>query len=97
LLAIGWLAASGSIAGFTLYTWLVRSAPPAVVGTYACANPVVALALGAWILDEPVTGRTVVAAALVIAGVGLVVLGPSGAGPLRRAVDWWTGKSYSPT
>ncbi|MCB9684400.1 MAG: EamA family transporter [Alphaproteobacteria bacterium] len=88
LLALVWLALSGSLAGFTLYGWLVRSAPAAVVGTYACANPIVALALGAAVLGEPLGPRTLVAAALVVAGVGLVVLGPWLAGPPRRKVDW---------
>ena len=41
--------------------------------TYAYVNPVVAVFLGWLILSEPVTGSTLVGAAVVVAGVALVV------------------------
>lgn len=90
LAAMAWLVLCGSIAGFTVYSWLVQVAPPAVVGTYSCVNPVVALTLGAWLVDEPLTARTVLAGGLVVAGVALVTVGQA----LRRTdppaakVDW---------
>ena len=47
----------GSIVAFTAYAYLLRNARPTVVSTYAFVNPIVAVLLGWWIVDEPVTGR----------------------------------------
>ena len=46
-------------------------APPALVSTYAYVNPVVAVFLGWAFAGEPVTGKTLVAAAVIVAGVAL--------------------------
>lgn len=73
LLAVAFLAVFGSLLGFTLYAWLVRTAPPALVSTYPCVNPVVAVFLGAIFLREPLTPRTLVATAVIAASVGLIV------------------------
>ena len=51
------------------YTWLLRVTSPAAVGTYAFVNPVIALLLGRAVGDDQLGPRTVVAAALVVAGV----------------------------
>jgi drug/metabolite transporter (DMT)-like permease len=84
--AVVWLALMGSIAGYSLFSWLVRVARPEVVGTYACVNPVVALSLGAWLADEQLTPRMVGAAGLVIVSVALVTL--SRALQSRAKLDW---------
>jgi len=74
--ALAFLVVCGTVLGFGAYTWLLRVATPAAVGTYAFVNPVVALAL-AWIAgDESPNGRALVAAALVIGAV-LLTLNPS--------------------
>ncbi|XVV15873.1 hypothetical protein ACQP2X_16435 [Actinoplanes sp. CA-131856] len=39
-------------------------------------NPVVAVLLGWWILSEPLTARTILATAVIAAGVALIVLAP---------------------
>jgi drug/metabolite transporter (DMT)-like permease len=71
-LALAFLVLGGTVLGFGAYTWLLRVTTPAAVGTYAFVNPVVALAL-AWLVgDEPFSNRTIVAAATVLAGVGLI-------------------------
>ncbi len=41
---------------------------------YAFVNPVVAVLLGWWLLGEHNTGRTLLAAAVIVAGVALLVL-----------------------
>ena len=51
----------------------MHRAPARIVGTYAFVNPVVAVALGWLLLDEPVGWRTGVAAAVIAAGVALIV------------------------
>ncbi len=61
------------------YTWLMTAASPALVGTYAFVNPVVAVALGWLAVGEPLAGRTAEATVLVVLGVMLLVW------PKRRA------------
>lgn len=72
--ALVYLILAGSIVGLSCYVWLLRVAPPAVVGTYAFVNPIVAIALGAALLAEPVTPRTLAAAAVIVAGVAVITL-----------------------
>ena len=54
--ALGYLVLFGSIVAFSAYAWLLHNAPLSLVATYAYVNPVVAVLLGALILDEPLTG-----------------------------------------
>ena len=70
LLAFGYLVVVGSLIAYTAYAWLLRSPAPAVlVGTYAYVNPVVAVALGAVFLQEPLSGWTPLAAVAIFAAV----------------------------
>jgi drug/metabolite transporter (DMT)-like permease len=71
--ALAYLVVFGSLLAFSAYTWLLRNAKPSVVSTYAYVNPFVAVLLGAVLLAEPVTGGMILAAALIIVGVGLIV------------------------
>lgn len=70
--AVAYLIVFGSIIAFTAYIWLLRVVSPAKAGTYAYVNPVVAVALGWALADEPVTGRTLIAAAIIIVAVALI-------------------------
>ncbi|MFD8143266.1 EamA family transporter [Streptomyces sp. NPDC059708] len=72
-LALGYLVLIGSVVGFTAYAWLLQAAPLSLVSTYAYVNPVVAVVLGALILDEAVTLPIVLGGAVVVAGVGVIV------------------------
>ncbi len=72
--SMAYLVIFGSVVAFTAYVWLVQVAPPGLVATYAYVNPVVAMLLGAAVLNEPVTGRSVLAAAIIISGVILITL-----------------------
>jgi drug/metabolite transporter (DMT)-like permease len=69
----GFLIIGGGIIGFTAFSWLMRVASPARVSTYAYVNPVVAVFLGWAILGEPLTGRILLAAAIIVSGVVLVI------------------------
>jgi len=73
--AILYLSIFGSLIGFTAYGWLLRVEPPSRVSTYAYVNPVVAVLLGAALGGEPLTAKVGVAAAVIIAGVVLIVTG----------------------
>jgi drug/metabolite transporter (DMT)-like permease len=73
LLALAYLTLVGSLLAFTVYAWLLRVAPLAKVATYAYVNPIVAVLLGAVVLGEPITPRTAVAGAVIVAAVALIV------------------------
>jgi drug/metabolite transporter (DMT)-like permease len=72
LLAVGYLVVFGSLVGFTAYVWLLRVSTPPLVATYAYVNPVVAVLLGWAFAGEPVTARTLVAAAVIVGAVVLI-------------------------
>ena len=72
VLAWLFLVVFGSLVGFTAYIWLLGVTSIAKAGTYAYVNPIVAVFLGWAILDEPVAGRTLIAALVILVGVALV-------------------------
>jgi drug/metabolite transporter (DMT)-like permease len=73
-LSFVYLIIVGSLIAYSTYTWLVKHSTPARVSTYAYVNPVIAVFLGWLILDEPVTPRTLLAAALIIAAVAIIIV-----------------------
>lgn len=75
IVAISYLIVFGSIVAFTAYTWLLAHVPVTTVGTYAYVNPIVAVALGAIILREPITIRTLLASVIIIGAVVAMVSG----------------------
>ena len=72
--AVLYLITFGSLVGFLAYVWLLSVKPPSQVGTYAYVNPVVAVFLGWLIADEIITGRQLVALAIILTGVIVVNL-----------------------
>lgn len=77
LAAVAYLIVFGSIVVFSAYYWLLGVTRPQAVATYAYVNPIVAVALGAWLLAEPLGWNTLLAATLLLAATWLV------AGPRR--------------
>jgi drug/metabolite transporter (DMT)-like permease len=75
LLAFAYMIVASSLIGFTAYMWLLRVSTPARVGTYAFVNPVVALVVGSAIGGEGLSGRTLLASLVIVAGVAMVVAG----------------------
>jgi drug/metabolite transporter (DMT)-like permease len=75
LIAVAYLVIFGSLVAFTAYTWLLANVPITTVGTYAYVNPIVAVALGAVILSEEITPRTIIAAVIIIGAVAAMVSG----------------------
>ena len=73
ILGFVYLIVFGSLVGFTAFAWLLRVEPPSRVATYAYVNPVVAVLLGWAIAGEPITTRTLVAAAIIVGAVALIV------------------------
>ena len=75
IVALVYLIVFGSLIAFSAYIWLLNNAAVSTVGTYAYVNPVVAVALGAWLRSEPITLRTLLAAAIIIGAVVAMVSG----------------------
>lgn len=71
-IAFGYLIVAGSLVAFSTFVWLMKHSTPARVSTYAYVNPVVAVFLGWLILSEPITSRTVVASAIIVAAVAII-------------------------
>jgi drug/metabolite transporter (DMT)-like permease len=74
--ALAYLVVAGSLVGYTAYGWLIRNVSTTLLSTHAYVNPVVAVALGAALLGEPLTGTTLVAGGLVVLSVVLIVARP---------------------
>ncbi len=68
-----YLTLVGSLVGYSTYGWLITVAPLTRVSTYTYVNPIVAVFLGSVLLSEPITPRTIVAAAVIVVAVALVV------------------------
>lgn len=71
-LGLAYLITFGSLIGFVSYGWLLHNAPVSLMSTYAYVNPVVAVLLGNLLADEPLNGRILVAAAIIIGSVILI-------------------------
>lgn len=70
-----YLTTFGSIIAYTAYVWLLKAVSPTLVSTYAFVNPVVAVFLGWAFASEPLNGRTIVAAAIIVGAVALITIG----------------------
>jgi drug/metabolite transporter (DMT)-like permease len=72
--AFVYLVCAGSLVGFSTFVWLMKNSTPARVSTYAYVNPVVAVFLGWWLLDEPIGPRTLVASAIIVTAVAMITV-----------------------
>jgi len=59
----------GSIVAFTAFNYLLKEVSTEKVSTSAYVNPVIALILGWYILDEQITVQSIIAAAILLTGV----------------------------
>ncbi len=62
----------GSLIGYSCYIYVLAKWPASKAGTYAYINPVVAVLLGAAILNEPFTPAVILSMVIIIGGVFLV-------------------------
>ncbi len=72
LVSLFYLVIFGSLIAFSSYVWLLKAVHPALVSTYAYVNPVIAVFLGWLIAGEPLGGRILLAAAIIVAAVALI-------------------------
>ena len=63
------LVVFGSIVAFTSFNYLLKKVSPEKVATSTYVNPIVALVLGWYFLDEQITVQSLVAAAILLTGV----------------------------
>lgn len=75
--AIAYLVVFGSCFAYASYVYLLHAVRPALLGTYAYVNPVVAVVLGWLFLGETLIGAQWLGMLVIIAGVVLVSLAPS--------------------
>lgn len=73
--ALGYLIVFGSILGYAAYIYSITNLPLSLVSTYAYINPVIAIMLGWYFLDEPLTITVFMASGLILIGVALVKRG----------------------
>jgi drug/metabolite transporter (DMT)-like permease len=76
-----YLIVFGSLLAFNAYMVLLGRVSAALASSYTFVNPVIALALGIWLGGETVTGFEWTAAAVITAGVVLLVVGRQAAAP----------------
>jgi drug/metabolite transporter (DMT)-like permease len=79
-----YLIVFGSLLAYTAYTWLLQNAPISKVATYAYVNPVVAVVLGAVVLDEQLDVAMILGAVMIVASVAFIARTESG--PAARDV-----------
>lgn len=71
LAALGYLIVVGSLA-YVAYVWLLHAVTPAQLSTYAYVNPIVAVILGWWVLDETLNAGQTIGMLIILLGVVLV-------------------------
>jgi drug/metabolite transporter (DMT)-like permease len=72
LAALAYLIVFGSCLAYAAYLWLLHAVRPALLGTYAYVNPLVAVALGGWLLDETLDTLQWLGMLVILLGVVLV-------------------------
>ena len=75
-LGLLYLVFFGSALGFSAYVYILKHSTATRVATYAFVNPVVALFLGWFLASEPLSLRTILASAIILAAVLLVITAP---------------------
>lgn len=73
-IALFYLAIVGSVVAFLLYYWLVQHMDVTKTMLIALVTPVIAVTLGVMVLHEELNWRTFAGGAMIISGIGLIVL-----------------------
>lgn len=70
--AMLYLSIAGSLIAYSAYIYAIQHLPLQLVSLYAYINPMIAVALGTLLLNEPLSTRILIAAALVLIGTWIV-------------------------
>lgn len=81
-LSVGYLLSFGSIVAFSAYVWLLDHVRPTLAGSYAYVNPVIAVALGAWLANESFGAQDFGAMGVILLGVVAITLAKGAKKPL---------------
>jgi drug/metabolite transporter (DMT)-like permease len=74
VVSLFYLAIVGSVLAFLLYYWLMRHMDVTKTMLIALVTPIFAVTLGMLVLDEELNWRTFAGGALIMAGIGLIVV-----------------------
>ena len=74
----------GSLVAFTSFNYLLKTVSPEKVATSTYINPIVAMVLGAIVLNETLSGQSIMAALILLTGVYFINMKRSPAVYLRR-------------
>ena len=74
-LALAYLVVFGSIVAYTAFVYVIGHSRPALATSYAYVNPVVAVGLGVLFVGETVSGPMLAGMAVILSGVGLLMIG----------------------
>ena len=94
--ALAYLVVFGSLVAYSAYLYLLARATPAVATSYAYVNPVVALFLGAVLLDEHLPPALLLALPLIVGAVALVLRSPSAPRPQLPRLSNVGGEARAP-
>ena len=72
-----YLMSAGALVGFTAYAWLLQVTSASKVATNAFVNPLIAVALGCTLGQEPFSMRLLLCTALIATGVLMIIRGGS--------------------
>jgi drug/metabolite transporter (DMT)-like permease len=86
VLCLLYLAIVGSVIAFLLYYWLMQNMDVTKTMLISLVTPVVAVILGMLVLDEQLSWRTLVGGAMIIAGIGFIVVRARAPKPQSRTV-----------
>ena len=78
--SLAYLVVFGSIVAFSAYVWLLPRVRPALMGSYAYVNPVIAVALGIALAGERIDAHEAGAMAVILLGVVVISLARLGRG-----------------
>ncbi|PNS08398.1 drug/metabolite exporter YedA [Solilutibacter silvestris] len=73
--AAAYLVVMGSLIGFSAYVWLLHHVRPALAGSYAYVNPVIAVVLGALLVHERFSAGDLIPMAIIVLAVLAMTLG----------------------
>lgn len=72
LMALGYLIVFGSLIAYSAYVFAISKLPPALVSIYAYINPIVAVGLGWFLLQEKMNANMISGTLITLSGVWLV-------------------------
>lgn len=78
--AVAYLIVMGSLIGFSAYVWLLHHVRPALAGSYAYVNPVIAVVLGALLANERFSAKDLIPMAIIVLAVLAMTIGKAARG-----------------